>query len=180
MQFDKAYAFLIQKLERDLPKYLTYHNASHTEDVVKNAGQLGKAENVPEHELTILKTAALFHDAGFLETYKSHEEISCRMAEKWLPQFHYSNSEIEEVCSLVTSTKAQPPPGNKLARILWDANLYYLGTESYIDKANKLYKELHEAGMVKDRDQWEEYRNQIFTNSQIFHANCNNRLKRNA
>ncbi len=30
----------------------------------------------------------------FLETYSDHEEISCEMARKWLPQFGYTNDQI--------------------------------------------------------------------------------------
>ena len=33
----------------------------------------------------LLKTAALFHDAGFLENHNKHEEISCKLAKKFLP-----------------------------------------------------------------------------------------------
>ncbi|MEO6188270.1 MAG: YitT family protein [Ginsengibacter sp.] len=175
MQFDKAYEFLIQKLASDLPKYLTYHNVGHTEDVVQYASELSKLENVTGDDLVILKTAALFHDAGFLETYKSHEEISCMMAEKWLPGFEYSDGEIKQICSLIMATRMPPGAPNSLAAILCDANLYYLGTESYIEKANKLYKELHEAGMVKSRDQWRDIEikflqtHKFFTKSAVLH-----------
>ncbi|MEO6289202.1 MAG: YitT family protein [Ginsengibacter sp.] len=154
MQFDKAYAFLILKLESELPKFLTYHNAGHTNDVLEYAEELATAEDISGYDLIILKTAALFHDAGFLETYKSHEEISCRMAEKWLPDFEYNKEEIEKICSLIMATQIPQSPQNNLAEILCDANLYYLGTDSYIVKADKLYKEMHEAGIIKNRDQW--------------------------
>ena len=73
MQFDKAYSFLIQKLENELPKYLTYHNVAHTKDVVQNATHLAASEKILYPELTKLKTAALFHECGMLENYKAHE-----------------------------------------------------------------------------------------------------------
>ena len=76
MQFDSVYSFLIEKLETELPPFLHYHNAEHTKDVIAGAEQLAREENVTDDEVTILKTAALFHDSGFLENYSEHEEIS--------------------------------------------------------------------------------------------------------
>ena len=136
MQFEKAYSFLIEKLEKDLPSYLHYHNAEHTKDVLAATEQIAHSENVTGDELIILKTAALFHDSGFLETYSDHEEISCNMARKWLPQFGYNKEEIEKICHLILSTKIPQIADNKLAQILCDADLYYLGTDRYFINAN--------------------------------------------
>ena len=154
MQFEKAYSFLIEKLESGLPSYLHYHSPEHTKEVVVATDKLANAEHISERDLIIVKTAALFHDCGFLETYSDHEEISCDMARKWLPQFEYSTDEIEEICSIILATKIPQTPKNKLAEILCDADLYYMGTDKYFINANKLYKELHEAGFVKDREEW--------------------------
>ena len=154
MQFEKAYSFLIEKLEKGLPGYLHYHNPGHTKDVLKAAEQLAQLENVFGTDLMLLKTAALFHDAGFLETYTDHEEISCNMARAWLPQFEYGQEEIEKICELIMVTKMPQAPKNKLEEIICDADLYYLGTDQFFITADNLYRELHEAGFVKDREEW--------------------------
>lgn len=154
MQFDKAYPFLMEKLEKDLPAFLHYHNAEHTRDVLSSAEMLAQSEKISGDDLTIVKTAALFHDCGFLETYSDHEEISCDMARKWLPQFGYNKEEIEQICQLILATRIPQVPKNKLAQILCDADLFYLGTDKYFLGADKLYKELHEAGLVKTREDW--------------------------
>jgi uncharacterized membrane-anchored protein YitT (DUF2179 family)/predicted metal-dependent HD superfamily phosphohydrolase len=154
IQFEPVYSFLTKKLEAELPAYLHYHNAQHTKNVISAAEQLAKAEKVQEPELTILKTAALFHDCGFLETYSEHEEISCEMARKWLPQFGYTNEDIDWICDLILTTKLPQQPKDKLGKILCDADLYYMGTDSYFVTADKLYKELREAGIVKNREEW--------------------------
>lgn len=154
MQFEKAYSFLIEKLEKELPQYLHYHNAEHTKDVLGASELLAQSENVFGDELIILKTAALFHDAGFLETYTGHEEISCEMAKKWLPKFEYTKEEIEKICELILATKMPQIANNKLAEIICDADLYYLGTDRYFITSNQLYQELHEAGFVKNREEW--------------------------
>ena len=154
MQFENAYSFLMGKLENELPSYLHYHNADHTKDVLNAVERIAAAEDVSGEDLKIVKTAALFHDSGFLETYSDHEEISCEMAKKWLPQFGYNRDEIETICHLILATKIPQVPESKLAQILCDADLYYLGTNKYFVNADKLYKELHEAGFVKNRDEW--------------------------
>lgn len=176
MQFDKAYSFLIQKLESELPKYLTYHNVAHTKDVMENVQHLAASENISEPEITILKTAALFHESGMLETYKGHEEISCKMAEKWLPQFEYTKDEITQICALIMATKMPQAPENQLQEIICDADLYYLGTNAYITKANKLYKELHEAGIVKDREEWRNIEIKFLQSQHYFTESANRQL----
>ena len=154
MQFEKVYSFLMEKLEKDLPNFLHYHSAEHTKDVLASAEMIAQSEMISGDDLTIVKTAALFHDSGFLETYSDHEEISCDMARKWLPQFGYNKEEIEQICQLILATKIPQNPQNKLAEIICDADLYYLGTDKYFPGADKLYKELHEAGLVKSREEW--------------------------
>lgn len=168
MQFEKAYSFLIEKLEKELPPYLTYHSAGHTKDVVQAVENLSLSENVSEYDLSILKSAALFHDAGFLETYTDHEEISCDMARKWLPQFEYSAEDIEKICKLILVTKMPQSPTNLLEKIICDADLYYLGTDDYAMKSNDLYKELHAAGFVKNRHQWDEQEKKFLTSQKYF------------
>lgn len=177
MQFEKAYSFLIEKLEKDLPSYLHYHNAEHTKDVLAATEQIAHSENVTGDELIILKTAALFHDSGFLETYSDHEEISCNMARKWLPQFGYNKEEIEKICHLILSTKIPQIADNKLAQILCDADLYYLGTDRYFINANKLYKELHEAGFVKNREDWRLEELKFVEDHHYFTRTAKNRLE---
>lgn len=178
MQFDKAYSFLIERLEKELPHYLHYHNADHTRDVIAATESLAQAEKVSDQELTILKTAALFHDCGFLETYTDHEELSCDMAKKWLPQFGYSKEVIDEICEIILATKLPQRPKTKLARIICDADLYYLGTDKYFLRSNKLYIELHEAGFVKDREEWRKEEIKFVEGHQYFTETAQNKLNK--
>ena len=178
MQFEKAYSFLIEKLEKDLPAYLHYHNVDHTKDVLKAAEQLAKSENIFGDDLAILKTAAIFHDSGFLETYTDHEEISCNMARKWLPQFDYSKEEIERVCELILATKMPQNPKNELEKIICDADLYYLGTEHFFITADKLYKELFEAGFVKNKEEWQSSETKFLKAQKYFTESAKNKLNK--
>ncbi len=184
MKFDSVYSFLIKKLETELPPFLHYHNSEHTKDVIAAAEQIALQENVSGDELTILKTAALFHDSGFLETYSDHEEISCEIARKWLPEFGYNKDQITDICRLIMATKLPQQPKDKSGQIICDADLYYLGTDKYFVGAEKLYKELHEAGLVKNREEWRNEEIKFVEGHRYFTATAekklNNRLKQTA
>lgn len=158
MQFERVRSFIIDKLEKELPKSVTYHNVHHTKEVLHHARHIAEAENIIHKDLNILLTAALFYDTGFLETYKDHEEFSCSYAKKLLPQFDYTHEQIEQVCSLIRATKTPKTATVKLEQILFDAiSIAYLGTENYFATAKKLYRELKNAALVKNTDEWVNY-----------------------
>ena len=155
MQYQKAFAYLMPRLENDLPTHLTYHNARHTKDVIRVVQQLAKAERIGGYELDILRTAALYHDAGFLEGYDNHEELSCKLARESLPQFSYQHEDIEQVCRLILATRITQQPADRLEAILCDADLAYLGTDSYFPIAEALFLELKQVGKLETWDEWQ-------------------------
>jgi uncharacterized membrane-anchored protein YitT (DUF2179 family)/predicted metal-dependent HD superfamily phosphohydrolase len=155
MQYEQVHSFLIQKLETGLPDYLAYHNVGHTKSVIEAAEHLAASENITGYDLILLKTAALFHDAGFLQHHHDHESFSCKMAWKHLPDFGYNNDQIEAVCRMIMATKLPQTPNDHMAQVLCDADLYYLGTDHYTSDAKKLYLEFRKTGIVKTRIEWD-------------------------
>jgi uncharacterized membrane-anchored protein YitT (DUF2179 family)/predicted metal-dependent HD superfamily phosphohydrolase len=155
MQVEAAGSFIIAKLEKELPAYLSYHNVAHTHSVLKRSLELAELEGVTGEDLDILSTAALFHDAGFIEKYTGHEEVSSRYAKQWLPQFEYSEAQIEAVCELIMATKVPQSPKNHLSAILCDADLYYLGTDDYGIVAEKLYPEFVKEAIATNKMEWQ-------------------------
>ena len=168
MQFEKAYHFLINKLEEELPAWLTYHNVQHTKDVVEAVQYLAKKEKVSEDQYLLLSTAAAFHDAGFIDGYEEHEELSCKIAEAYLPRFNYSDSEIEQICELIMVTKTPQTPKNHLECILCDADLLYLGTDNYDPIAENLFLEFKAKGVIKDRTEWDERQGNFLRQHRFF------------
>ena len=118
MQYEQAYSFLINKLEKELPSWLTYHNAGHTKYVIASAEYLAKEEGIDGEELLLLRTAALFHDAGFLESHNKHEEISCKLAKKYLPAYEYNPEQVEAICKMIMATKLPQTPSTELGKYL--------------------------------------------------------------
>src|ERR1043165_9717733 len=130
MKYQELKNFILHKLEKELPAYLTYHNVSHTKDVVKHAEELAIEENISGKEMTLLLTAAVLHDSGFLETYTGHEEVSCSIAEKLLPEYGYSQEDIEVICNLIMATRLpRKEIDSKMADILCRSEERRVGKE---------------------------------------------------
>jgi uncharacterized membrane-anchored protein YitT (DUF2179 family) len=104
--------------------------------------------------LIMLKTAALFHDAGFLQDHVGHEELSCKIARKHLPDFDYSAEETDHICRIIMATRLPQTPADRLGEVLCDADLYYLGTDKYPEYADKLYLEYKKIGTVTTQAEW--------------------------
>lgn len=155
MNLPEAEAFILDKLRAELSDTLYYHSPDHTLDVAQAAGRIAVAEGITDHEtLTLLRTAALFHDAGFLTAYKGHEAESSRMAHECLPSFGYEPRQIVLISGMIAATKIPQKPKNKLEEILADADLDYLGRTDYEPIAYSLYREMRTRDLVKDEVAW--------------------------
>ncbi len=154
MQYENACNFLMGKLESELPQWVTYHDAAHTRSVLNSAIALANAEKVTGEDLVLLKTAALFHDAGFLQQAEGHEEISCKLAAEYLPGFDYTSGQISRVCQIIMATRIPQSPADELGRILADADLFYFGTDEYDQISARLLEELRQSGFKKTEEEW--------------------------
>ncbi len=148
--------FILEKLEKGLPQNLYYHNLKHTVDVYTQVELIGRSEKVTNEELLLLRTAALFHDAGHMIDYNTHEEMAVKLAREILPEYYYTEKQIEVVADLIMSTKLPPKPQNLLEEIICDADLDYLGRTDFIPVSNMLYRELHEHGKIGTLREWNE------------------------
>ncbi len=154
MQFQEAKKFILQKLKKELPRHLSYHSVEHVKDVYNAARRIGKSEGIRQEEMTLLLTAALFHDTGFLKGPKEHEAVSCDIAREHLPQFGYTPEQIETICGMIMATKIPQTPRNLLEQIICDADLDYLGREDFWDIGNKLFEELAVYGIITNENDW--------------------------
>ena len=155
MQFKKAVDFILNKLSAELSQTnLPYHNINHIRDVYHAAERIGKQEGIALNEMYLLLTAASFHDAGFINGAKGHEEESCRMAGDILPGYDYSSADIEKVCGMIMATKIPQSPKNHLEEILADADLDYLGRDDFFTIGETLRQEFLTAGVIKTEDDW--------------------------
>jgi hypothetical protein len=156
IKYYKTEHHVLKMLESGLESNLYYHSINHTKDVVKAVERLALLEGVTDEGLFLLKTAAIFHDAGFLESYSHNEPIGARMAEEILPQYGYTQDHIQTIKELIFVTQIPHKPTNKLQEIICDADLDYLGRNDFEEIADKLRRELKERGIISSDRKWDE------------------------
>ena len=168
IQFMDLQELILDKLEKELPKSLYYHNVKHTVDVVTQTELIGLGEGVSDEELLILKTAGLFHDAGHTIGYDNHEYNSTLIAMEVLPDYYYTQPQIELICKLIMATKLPPKPKDKLEEIICDADLDYLGRSDMIPVSNALFMELKEQNKIGDMNEWNKLQIKFISKHQYF------------
>lgn len=156
MDYQAAKAFIVDKLRQELSDDLTYHGLHHTLDVLQTVEELCYLEDIDEYEAILVKTAALYHDAGFIIGSHNHEMYSCQIARCYLPDFGYSEEEIDRINEMIMATKIPQSPTNKLAQLLCDADLDYLGRDDFYRIGDSLFQELKSREVVAEDQAWME------------------------
>lgn len=180
LKFDDLHEAMLERYEKELPKDLYYHNLKHTIDVIVQIEIIGQDEGVSDQEMLLLKTAALFHDSGFLVGYKDHEELGIQLTSMILPKYKYSENQIKIICELIAATKLPHSPKNILEEIICDADLDYLGRNDYMAVSRDLYKELLEHNMIKKSEhEWNLMQIKFLQHHKFFTNSSKNRRNAN-
>ena len=156
MDFEGAKKYTLNRLRSELSDKLYYHSVDHTLDVLDAATQLAEMENVNGYDKVLLKTGALFHDLGFIETYDGHEDASIRMAKKVLPDYGYSMDDIKVIEGLIRSTEIPQTPKTHLEQIMADADLDYVGRDDLFVIGQRLQYEWQLHGKISSLREWHE------------------------
>ncbi|MGM0668055.1 MAG: HD domain-containing protein, partial [Bacteroidota bacterium] len=168
IQFTDIQEIILDRLEKELPDYLYYHNVKHTVDVVTEVELIGWAEGCSDEEILMLKTAALFHDAGHITDYDNHELHGASLAREMLPEFSYNERQINTICDIIMATRLPPKPKNLLEKIICDADLDYLGRSDFIPVSNTLYDELKAQNKIGSLNEWNKLQVKFISNHQYF------------
>ncbi len=174
IQFVDIQEIILDILEKELPEYLHYHNVKHTIDVVTEVELIGWAEGVSDEEILLLKTAALFHDAGHTIGFDEHEEKGANLAREMLPKYNYTSRQVETVCELIMATKMPPKPKNLLEKIMCDSDLDYLGRVDFIPVSNTLYEELKHQNKIGSFNEWNKLQIKFISGHQYFTQTARN------
>lgn len=145
---------VMEQLRKELPPHVVYHSTEHVRDVICAVQEIAGAEGIQGEELTLLKTAALLHDTGFLFSAEHHEERSCELAAEYLPHYGYSGAAIGKIKGMILATRIPQRPQTRLEKILADADLDYLGRDDFFTVGNRLFRELLHSGVVKNENEW--------------------------
>jgi uncharacterized protein len=104
--------------------------------------------------LLLLRTAAYYHDIGFIERADGHEAAGVRIARAALPAFGYGEPELLAIGGMIMATRLPQRPNTPLERLLADADLDVLGREDFRQRNRLLRAELAALGGPVDNAQW--------------------------
>ncbi len=160
MDFEHARHYAIERLTHELASELTYHSIWHTrDDVVPSVELLARHSDVTGDDLMLLRTAAYYHDIGFIERRDEHEAIGVRIAAATLPDYGYTSDELQIISGIIMSTRLPQSPHTLLEQLLADADLDVLGRTDFLQRNQALRAELACYGTIVSDATW--YRSQI-------------------
>ncbi len=157
IDFEHMRLDIINRLKALLPEEVVYHDIAHTLNVEKAAIRFAKLEGVSEEDILLLRTAVLYHDAGFILQYHSNEEFAVTMAMNSLPGFGYSEFQTNTVIEIIRSTGSGRTPETLLQQIMGDADHDYLGRADYYNVAKKLRLEMENFDEFMSDQEWIEF-----------------------
>jgi uncharacterized protein len=141
--FERAKQYVLGRLEKELPPDLYYHGIHHTrDDVLPAVERLARLEKLPADETLLLRTAALYHDTGYIEDYYNNEEIGLRIAYETLPYFGYRPADIEVIGQIIMATRLPQCPQNLMEQIICDGDMDSLGRKDFFIVSHRLRLEL--------------------------------------
>lgn len=156
INYMKAERHIMRILENQLSPKLLYHSINHTIDVTKAVERLAIMEGITDEDLFLLKSAATYHDAGFIEKYENNEAVGMRLAREILPKYGYTEEQIDIIDGLIKSTEIPQSPETHLQEVMCDADLDYLGRDDFHEIADLLRRELREHGKLDSDRKWDE------------------------
>ncbi|MEO0626582.1 MAG: HD domain-containing protein [Bacteroidota bacterium] len=146
---------ILSKLERGLSRNLHYHSIAHTRDVLARTLELAEAEGIDDPEdVNLLRTAAAYHDSGFLINNRDHERLGCKLVRAELPEYGYTDDQIDRICGMIRATKVPQKPRNIYEEIICDADLDYLGRDDFYPIGQRLFKELKAFRILETEEEW--------------------------
>ena len=104
------------------------------------------AREIEQEERLLVRTAALMLYTGLTQSISNFENRSSVIAREILPDYNYSETQIDQICNLILATKQPFDPHNQLEKILIDAKMEFLGRPDYPTQIKLLFQELKETG----------------------------------
>jgi uncharacterized protein len=168
MQQRPECAYMLEKLRDDLPKHLKYHTVGHTLDVYNCAEAIAAQQGLTGRMLDLLLVAAIYHDTGYLYQRVGHEQLSCEIARKVLPDYGYPAEDVEEICRIIMATQLPQNPNSLAERIICDADMDYLGRDDFFATGDGLYHEMLHDGVVANKKEWDAIQVKFLENHHFF------------
>jgi hypothetical protein len=159
---------ILEGILKDLPETLHFHTISHARKVYEQSYLLCRAEETEQEDRLLVRTAALMFFTGLTQSFSNFENRSVVIARDILPDFKYSETQIDQICNLILATKIPFQPHNRLEMILIDAKMEYVGRSDYLDQIRLLYKEVTANGLKINGQQFKNQQLEILYNFEFF------------
>jgi len=134
--------FVTDYIGQHVTESYVYHDIQHTINVVLAARELAVVTQLDSREEEILEIAAWFHDTGYDEGPKDHEERSVKHAIQSLEARNYPQDRLAEVVNCIRATKMPHQPESLLEKLICDADVSHLGRRIYWDRCSRLRQEI--------------------------------------
>ncbi len=170
IDFSQMRVHILNRLKSLLPADLHYHDIPHTLNVEKAVVRYAKLEGVSSEDIFILRTAALFHDAGFIMQYNENEDFSIKIMESTLPIYGYSKEQISIISDIIHATKYKVEPTTLLQKIMCDADFDYLGRPDYQVIVKKLRQEMACYDIQFTDEKWIEYQLKFLEKKHVYYT----------
>jgi len=170
IDFSQMRIHILNRLKSLLPANMYYHDIPHTLNVEKAVIRYAKLEGVSADNIFLLRTAALFHDAGFIKQYNENEDFSIKIMEVTLPTYGYSQEQISIVSDIINATKYKIEPKSLLQKIMCDADFDYLGRPDYQVIVDKLRQEMICYDIKFTDQKWIEYQLKFLEEKHVYYT----------
>ncbi len=137
----KAEHFVLNLFKDKLSGAFTYHNLKHTLRVVSAGKELSASENLSDTERQAIALATWFHDTGYVEGEKNHEEKSAEIFRTFSREESLGTELTELTESLIRITEITRIPQTIPEFIIRDADAAHFADERYFKISEQLKKE---------------------------------------
>ena len=152
----------------ELPESLYFHKLEYAKKVYDHSFLLCRSEEIEQEGRLLVRTAALMLFTGLTQDYQNFENRSAVISREILPEFSYSEKQIDQICNLIMATKLPFKPNNRFERILIDARMDYIGWPDYTEVIKDLFKELTAAGSNINGQQFKKQQQELLFNFEFY------------
>lgn len=171
IQSAKFESWIRDQFAKRQKKEICYHNLEHTTFMVEKVREMGEYYQLGEEDQEDLFFTAWLHDVGYWDgKAEEHEARGAEVAQANLGKFGLPQNRIDRIKNGILATKMPQLPKDLFESIVCDADLYHLGTESFIEQTLllKCEKENNGTGPLNQIDWLKDSRE--FAQTQKYHT----------
>jgi hypothetical protein len=151
-----------------LPESIHFHRLEFATKVYNQSFLLCRSEEIEQEGRLLVRTAALMLFTGLTQEYNNFENRSAVICREILPDFSYSESQIDQICNLIMATKRPFNPKNRLEKTLIDARMEFIGRPDYTKQIKFLFKELIETGSKINGQQFKKQQQELLFDFEFY------------